>query len=108
MGLGRGKTEHAGARDMGRKHGHWGFTEEAKAWATRARRREEREELSRALTDAPGSGAEERELDPRELWLAGGLEQGTYASPQSSPEQSLLTKQPRPPPGTGQSAPMTW
>jgi hypothetical protein len=30
---------------MSRKHGHWGFTEEAKAWATRARRRDEREEL---------------------------------------------------------------
>ena len=52
MGLGRGKTEHTGARDMGRKHGHWGFTEEAKAWATRARRRDEREELSRALAEA--------------------------------------------------------
>ena len=47
MGLGRGKTEHAGPRDMSRKHGHWGFTEEAKAWATRARRRDEREELRR-------------------------------------------------------------
>ena len=43
MGLGRGKTEHGGARDMGRKHGHWGFTEEAEAWATRARRRDESE-----------------------------------------------------------------
>jgi hypothetical protein len=32
---------------MCRKHGHWGFTEEAKAWATRARRRDEREELRR-------------------------------------------------------------
>ena len=36
MGLGKGKTEHSGARDMSRKHGHWGFTEEAKAWASRA------------------------------------------------------------------------
>jgi hypothetical protein len=63
MGLGRGKTEHAGARDMGRKHGHWGFTEEAKAWATRARRRDEREELSRALADALEPGTEGREPD---------------------------------------------
>jgi hypothetical protein len=37
---------------MTRKHGHWGFTEEAKAWATRARRRDEREELDRALAEA--------------------------------------------------------
>ncbi|MDR2987040.1 MAG: hypothetical protein LBV34_19605 [Nocardiopsaceae bacterium] len=37
---------------MSRKHGHWGFTEEAKAWATRARRRDEREELNRALAEA--------------------------------------------------------
>ena len=94
MGLGRGKTEHAGARDMGRKHGHWGFTEEAKAWATRARRRDEREELSRALADAlePGTEGREPDPDPEESRLAGELDQGTYASPQSSPEQSLLTK----------------
>jgi hypothetical protein len=46
MALGRGKTEHAGARDMSRKGGHWGFTEEAKAWASRARRRDEKRELS--------------------------------------------------------------
>jgi hypothetical protein len=77
---------------MGRKHGHWGFTEEAKAWATRARRRDEREELSRALADALEPGSEEREPDPEESRLAGDLDQGTYASPQSSPEQSLLTK----------------
>ena len=56
MGLGKGRTEHAGARDMSRKHGHWGFTEEAKAWATRARRRDEREELRRALADARAQG----------------------------------------------------
>ena len=46
MGLGRGKTEHDGPRDMSRKHGHWGFTEEAKKWASRARRRDERAEIA--------------------------------------------------------------
>jgi hypothetical protein len=51
VSLGRGKTEHAGARDMTRKHGHWGFTEEAKAWASRARRRDEREELRRGRAE---------------------------------------------------------
>ena len=30
MGLGKGKTEHSGPRDMTRKEGHWGYTEEAK------------------------------------------------------------------------------
>jgi len=45
MALGRGKTEHAGARDMDRKSGHWGETEEAKAWASRARRRDETHQL---------------------------------------------------------------
>jgi hypothetical protein len=49
MGLGKGKTEHAGPRDMARKHGHWGYTEEAKAWAKRARRRDEQLELSGEL-----------------------------------------------------------
>lgn len=51
MGLGRGKTEHAGARDMSRKHGHWGLTEEAKAWASKARRRDEKEELKAAVVE---------------------------------------------------------
>lgn len=46
MALGRGKTEHSGARDMSRKSGHWGFTEEAKAWASRARRRDEKREVA--------------------------------------------------------------
>jgi hypothetical protein len=59
MGLGRGKTEHAGARDMARKHGHWGCTEEAKEWASRARRRDEiaqlREERADALADGTAS-----------------------------------------------------
>ncbi len=77
---------------MGRKHGHRGFTEEAKARAARARRRDEREELSRALADALEPGTVEREPAPGELRLAGGPEEGAYASPQSSPEQSLLTK----------------
>lgn len=52
MGLGRGKTEHAGPRDMTRKHGHWGFTDEAKAWASRARRRAEVVELEKERADA--------------------------------------------------------
>ena len=47
MSLGKGKTEHAGPRDMARKDGHWGYTEEAKEWATRARRRDEAEILRR-------------------------------------------------------------
>jgi hypothetical protein len=72
MGLGRGKTEHVGARDMTRKHGHWGFAEEAKAWATRARRRDEREELDRALAETrtvndhehQGDEAEQTEPEP--------------------------------------------
>jgi len=51
MALGKGKTEHAGARDMSRKHGHRGFTEEAKAWATRARRRDESEQLRDELAE---------------------------------------------------------
>ena len=46
MALGRGKTEHSGPRDMSRKSGHWGLTEEAKAWASRARRRDEKRELA--------------------------------------------------------------
>ena len=53
MGLGRGRTEHAGARDIARKHGHWGTTEEAKQWATRARRRAEVAELRQELEDDP-------------------------------------------------------
>ena len=51
MGLGKGKTEHAGARDMSRKHGHWGLAEEAKAWATRARRRDELGDLRNELDE---------------------------------------------------------
>jgi hypothetical protein len=52
MGLGKGKTEHSGARDMARKHGHYGDTHEAKEWAARARRRDEDEELRAELDDA--------------------------------------------------------
>ncbi len=51
MGLGRGKTEHAGPRDMARKNGYWGSTEEAKDWASRARRRDEDDFLRDALVD---------------------------------------------------------
>jgi len=58
MGLGKGKTEHAGPRDMSRKHGHSGYTEEAKEWASRARRRDEAEAIERELVEA--------EQDPRD------------------------------------------
>ena len=51
MALGKGRTEHAGPRDMSRKSGHYGFTEEAKVWASRARRRDEAEELREALEE---------------------------------------------------------
>jgi hypothetical protein len=37
---------------MSRKHGHWGYTQEAKDWATRARRRDEADELRRELDEA--------------------------------------------------------
>jgi hypothetical protein len=36
---------------MSRKHGHWGFAEEANVWATRARRRDEREDLRNELDE---------------------------------------------------------
>lgn len=58
VGLGKGKTEHAGPRDMTRKHGHWGFTEETKRWASRARRRDEREELRTAAKELPDRGTD--------------------------------------------------
>jgi hypothetical protein len=58
MGLGKGKTEHAGPRDMARKDGHWGYTEEAKAWATRARRRDEAEVLRQELDTAEADADE--------------------------------------------------
>ena len=47
-----GKTEHAGARDMSRKSAFWGYTHEAKDWASRARRRYEKLELDDARLDA--------------------------------------------------------
>jgi hypothetical protein len=65
MSLGKGKTEHSGPRDMARKSGHWGFTEEAKAWATRARRRDEDLELRRELDEAARSVHEGFEHDDR-------------------------------------------
>lgn len=37
---------------MTRKHGHWGFTEEAKQWASRARRRAEAAGLRQERADA--------------------------------------------------------
>jgi hypothetical protein len=42
---------------MARKYGHYGDTHEAKEWATRARRRDEDEELRAELDEA---------LEPRE------------------------------------------
>jgi hypothetical protein len=36
---------------MARKHGHWGFTEEAKEWAPRARRRAQVAELRQERAD---------------------------------------------------------
>lgn len=49
MGLGRGKTEHDGARDMSRKHGFWGHADEAKKWASKARRREGKRDVDERL-----------------------------------------------------------
>jgi hypothetical protein len=63
MSLGKGKTEHAGARDTTRKDGHWGFTEEAKRWASRARRRDENLELRTELDDAEGDATPVPEPD---------------------------------------------
>jgi hypothetical protein len=60
MGLGKGKSEHSGARDKGRKDGHGGDTHEAKDWASRARRRDEDDDLRRELDAA----REQREADP--------------------------------------------
>jgi hypothetical protein len=91
MGLGRGKTEHAGPRDMTRKHGHWGFTEEAKEWASRARRRDEaislRQERAAATEDETGqlpssqpsgaTGPEPPSGGPRLLFQTRGEEDGS-------------------------------
>ncbi|WP_142389901.1 hypothetical protein [Mycobacterium sp. shizuoka-1] len=55
MGIGRGKTEHAGAHNSSAGHGYWGTNDEAKRFATPARRRDERklirEELSQWSAD---------------------------------------------------------
>ena len=64
MGLGKGKTEHTGPRDMTRKHGHWGHTDEAKEWASRARRRDEAAEIDREVLEAQREpDAEDREAE---------------------------------------------
>jgi hypothetical protein len=42
MGIGRGKTEHGGAHNSSAGHGFWGTNDEAKRFATPARRRDER------------------------------------------------------------------
>ena len=62
MGLGKGKTEHSGPRDMARKSGHWGETDAAKEWATRARRRDEGEVLRRELKAA--NAADQSDAEP--------------------------------------------
>lgn len=64
MAQGRGKTEHAGPRDMSRKSGHWGFTEEAKAWASRARRRDEKRELADEVAADDGTESPEHPMLP--------------------------------------------
>lgn len=64
VGLGKGNMEHAGARDVSRKHGHWGFTGEAKVWATRARRRDEREVLRDELAEADQPAPPNGQADP--------------------------------------------
>lgn len=53
MALGRGKTEHDGARDMSRKHGFWGHADEAKKMASRARRRSQRHDIDEQLDAEP-------------------------------------------------------
>ena len=45
---------------MTRKHGHWGFTEEAKRWASRARRRDEVADLRHEHAEAVESEDEAR------------------------------------------------
>lgn len=62
MGLGRGKTEHAGAHDSSAGHGHWGTNDEAKNFATPARRRNEREEIRRELHEWAGDDLGDDEL----------------------------------------------
>ena len=50
---------------MTRKHGHWGTTEEAKAWASRARRRAEAAEVREQLQaseDADGAAPRVEDL----------------------------------------------
>jgi hypothetical protein len=66
MGIGRGKTEHAGAHDSRAGHGYWGTNDEAKEFATPARRRDEREELRRELHDWLTSDDELEPDDPHQ------------------------------------------
>lgn len=47
--MGRGKTEHAGAHNSSAGHGFWGRNDEAKAFSTPARRRDERELIRNEL-----------------------------------------------------------
>ena len=68
MGLGNGKTEHSGPRDMTRKSAHWGHTHEAKSFATRARRRDEDLELQAersALDERSDDALDDSPTDPR-------------------------------------------
>ena len=67
MALGTGKSEHSGPRDMSRKCGHWGLTEEAKEWASRARRRDEAVALRHEESEHAGQSDAVDGLT--ELWL---------------------------------------
>jgi hypothetical protein len=49
MGIGRGKTEHSGAHTSSAGDGYWGTHDEAKRFATPARRRDESEQIRREL-----------------------------------------------------------
>lgn len=67
MALGKGKTEHSGPRDMSRKSAHWGTTEEAKEWASRARRRDQTADIQRELAEPDHDDGPPDDLV--ELWL---------------------------------------
>jgi hypothetical protein len=63
MGIGRGKTEHSGAHNSSAASGHWGTNDEAKMFATAARRRDEREQIRRELHDWMVSGDKLDDVD---------------------------------------------
>lgn len=51
MAIGRGKTEHSGAHNSSAGCGYWGTNDEAKLFATPARRRDERDQIRRELNE---------------------------------------------------------